>query len=798
MHLIPETPDTSEPLVDARVLWSSMPAADAIETVSADGIEEPVTPWLPEPLPVPVDEADAEGPVPFADTSIFAQLDASPEEHTSVAPVDEPLPAAAIEHVPAEWWKEALPWREEPQASATYDEPAGAIEPTSALIAADALVAEDEPSSARVGEDFGYLSLDTIDAQAEAVALSEDGERQIDIEPVPSTDALVSGEAVDVADLPVVETAAVPLPTVGEETAALVETDAEEDTVDAAATVSEGELALDEVTLIDDVISGVDDHDVPVAASMEAPAPAVAFIAPEEPTAATELVAETAADALNEPYVYEESSIGGAEAMAPAGASRPFGDIEPILLQADDEDMSAESSFGFQPVDDAPIAAAASLFGHDAGGDGSHDWRTAFLGAPVEAAPAMDDFFGQASSLPSNVESTDELIGEVELAADVVLESDAVAGAEWLLAPVVEDVHAAESTRVEEVAFVEAASPAGEATVVEEVEHVESIPYAEEPIVGIEAAPATEIDLVSAPDALTAIEFDELLASDGGDDDLVADTAAAVAVAAAATAVDGDVDGRAGSPSQALSTDNELTLVAEAVPGLDSAQDDTSDLGEETVPVDEASFHVEAEAVSEAAAEIVAEEPPVFVADEFESDAAVDAIAEAVPVDESSLHDELELALEPFADAVTSDAPSPEPECEQPVQAIAELDVEDAPVLASHEETVVLETADAIAEFVPVDELALHDELESTYEPVAEVVADDGTMLDAESDEPQEATAALAGDDALAFEAFDSIAVDETEPLADSAPVDELVLDDEAAHESNRGSHLRRRRVCRR
>lgn len=115
VHLIPETPATSEPLVDARVLWSSMPAVDEPDTTATI---EPAAPPSEDVVLLAAIEAavpaDDDARVPFADTSVFSRLglDAGTEPGHVVAE-EEPRPAAAIEHVPAEWWKEALPWRDE-------------------------------------------------------------------------------------------------------------------------------------------------------------------------------------------------------------------------------------------------------------------------------------------------------------------------------------------------------------------------------------------------------------------------------------------------------------------------------------------------------------------------------------------------------------------------------------------------------------------------------------------------------------------------------------------------------------
>jgi hypothetical protein len=166
VHLIPETPPTSEPLVDERVRWSSMPGGDLADVPAALDfvVDTPPPVEVDEPAlvspPASVVLADAttqvavEEPVPAepdyvaepaAQPAADAFAVASPVEHRfepiedivvsqdvvgvaddvdiavaveptfAVEPIvvlapEAPAPAAAIDHVPADWWKEALPW----------------------------------------------------------------------------------------------------------------------------------------------------------------------------------------------------------------------------------------------------------------------------------------------------------------------------------------------------------------------------------------------------------------------------------------------------------------------------------------------------------------------------------------------------------------------------------------------------------------------------------------------------------------------------------------------------------------
>ena len=90
---------------------------------------------------------------------------------------------------------------------------------------------------------------------------------------------------------------------------------------------------------------------------------AVADVADADPVASDATIIATT-DAL----AVADVNMGGDDAIAPVGAYRLFGDIEPILLQQDHEPgpMQADSPFGAQPVDDAPSFAAAALLSRDA------------------------------------------------------------------------------------------------------------------------------------------------------------------------------------------------------------------------------------------------------------------------------------------------------------------------------------------------------------------------------------------------------------------------------------------------
>ena len=132
LRLVPEVPATSEPLVDMRVRWSSMPVEVTLEESCAVDESSATAEALAEPLelshesltaePQPVPEA-LPAPLAIERTEALAiDADATPEtfafERIVVQVPEEPAPAAAIDHVPADWWREALPWRDEAAGTA--------------------------------------------------------------------------------------------------------------------------------------------------------------------------------------------------------------------------------------------------------------------------------------------------------------------------------------------------------------------------------------------------------------------------------------------------------------------------------------------------------------------------------------------------------------------------------------------------------------------------------------------------------------------------------------------------------
>ncbi len=117
VHLIPEMPATSEPLVAAQVLWSSMPADDLAESIATlawrhyrHRSSPPSRCFRPRAGPV---REDAPGVLPASTAPIV--------ESTFMFGPEEVRLAAASESVPDGWWTEALPWRTETRVAADQD-----------------------------------------------------------------------------------------------------------------------------------------------------------------------------------------------------------------------------------------------------------------------------------------------------------------------------------------------------------------------------------------------------------------------------------------------------------------------------------------------------------------------------------------------------------------------------------------------------------------------------------------------------------------------------------------------------
>lgn len=106
VRLRAETPETIDgPLVDPLVRWSSMPAGDLPETPGHQEADHASS---------GADGPDAHGAPAAASSPEALGLAFEPLVLvTDVAPR-----AAALDHVPKAWWREALPWRDEPPLAA--------------------------------------------------------------------------------------------------------------------------------------------------------------------------------------------------------------------------------------------------------------------------------------------------------------------------------------------------------------------------------------------------------------------------------------------------------------------------------------------------------------------------------------------------------------------------------------------------------------------------------------------------------------------------------------------------------
>lgn len=507
VHLIPETPPTSEPLVDERVRWSSMPGGDLADVPAALDfvVDTPPPVEVDEPAlvspPASVVLADAttqvavEEPVPAepdyvaepaAQPAADAFAVASPVEHRfepiedivvsqdvvgvaddvdiavaveptfAVEPIvvlapEAPAPAAAIDHVPADWWKEALPWRDETPVAPEADDRSSAREELveevveqATPVADDAIpVSDDEAHAApagddqAVGADFGYLSLEAIEARATRIGAGEDA-------------AVVVDHAQDRDEAPsIVEDASTPFAFVGDEPATLefapevlldavappveVEAPGPAD-VDASVTddpLRDASEAWVATTVEPEVLVTIAGDAAPAAEAIEIPTfdetPSVvldsadAFVIADafvpDGDRAEAMVADTAADTEPDPYARRSSGS-------------VFGDLRPIMLQelepAPDEADEASSPL----AEAAPLQAVSALFMDAESGPQDSDWRDALLTArPADAA--------EASPEPDEAVAPVEPLGAVEADPD---EGAPVVVAERVLGVVADDL----------------------------------------------------------------------------------------------------------------------------------------------------------------------------------------------------------------------------------------------------------------------------------------------------------------------------------------------------------------------
>ncbi len=230
---------TSEPLVAARVLWSSMPVAEhGGEGAPAPAPAEPLhLAWAAEShatLPAEPD-SDLDLPVPFANVHLFThvedappsaepdtetemaddavatppsaeaadetalaalhvvdvepEVDAAgePESLTAAAEAVEPWhPDAAPDYARAEWWKEALPWREVVQARPEDD-----VEPEP-VAAAPEMVSADVHVDGGSADDLSWSSSDQLVDESPSMTEVPHADPHGDVPPV---DVPVAGAA---------------------------------------------------------------------------------------------------------------------------------------------------------------------------------------------------------------------------------------------------------------------------------------------------------------------------------------------------------------------------------------------------------------------------------------------------------------------------------------------------------------------------------------------------------------------------------------------------------------------------
>jgi len=185
--LVPPRPETSEPLVDVRVMWSSMPATDIVDDTVGESAgqtgediltSEDGTEPLIEPLVQPLVET-------------FGQIDASVEPVESTE--------ASVET--SGWWREALPWRTD-VADATAVSTESMVAPTPVFeeaVAIEPVPAFDEVVAVESVSAIEALPLVEPEPEPDVVA-------EIDEEPfellaaavVEPSDELVGAEVADV------------------------------------------------------------------------------------------------------------------------------------------------------------------------------------------------------------------------------------------------------------------------------------------------------------------------------------------------------------------------------------------------------------------------------------------------------------------------------------------------------------------------------------------------------------------------------------------------------------------------
>ncbi|WP_239489136.1 PEGA domain-containing protein [Luteitalea sp. TBR-22] len=492
VHLIPETPPTSEPLVDERVRWSSMPAADLTDVpatpersaevateeldvlptlgavvedlASGPADEAVVAPADPALAPVPLELEHAELQVPDETELLSDELPFRVEPIVVIAPV-EPAPSAAIEHVPADWWREALPWRDEDHAAPVGSEALGPVAGDEPQVV-DAV--EEVPP---VGEHFGYLTLDAIEARASRIGTAETDEVETPFAFVGDEPATLEFSA-EILDLDEEPLAAADEPVLAEDAVALAQADARADVPVEAQVEAQVEAPVEEpveepveaqaqervaepveVQVEEPVEEQVEEPvearaeewvaepvEVQVEAQVEEQIQAPVEEQVEEPVAAQaeEPVEVQFQDQVEEGADTWTALLAGVEpqdestdvdtmevAEAPPTIDAPvpdpepaaepepdpyakrsssglFGDLRPIMLQDLEPVQEEVAADGPLPLADAaPLEAASSLFTRADAAPQEADWRHALLGTRPEATPAPDEIADEIAAEPA-------------------------------------------------------------------------------------------------------------------------------------------------------------------------------------------------------------------------------------------------------------------------------------------------------------------------------------------------------------------------------------------------------------
>lgn len=408
VHLIPEVPAESEPLVHAHVLWSSMPASDADESLAPSSgalSDEQAEPVFEEPLPWERD-ATPDVVVETAEDVVESPFFGEP---IVIGSSSEPVPAAAMEHVPAEWWKEALPWRDGEAAGAEVDDAhAQAIEPDVVHLAGEEETLETvadpvvplEALPSPVGEIADVVEIaavvDELAVVVEAVGdglgdpVTEHLADAIAFDPVADVDHLAEAPAEE----PASDALTAAEPAAGEPAAeepSAEDTAAEDPAASDAADVNTEAARWDDEPAPQDwplePLSETDNAAPPLAAAPIAWGEVSGDMAP---AAEAPLFADASAHA----EVFEQAVPFAEPVSGESGGL--FGLRMPVAFGVDDSDVpEADDAQVAGIADAASVNAAAALLARDDAAEPVADWRSSLLG---NDSAASDDW-GWATAL---------------------------------------------------------------------------------------------------------------------------------------------------------------------------------------------------------------------------------------------------------------------------------------------------------------------------------------------------------------------------------------------------------------